>query len=122
MMRRLSNCVTTASFESDLIQTLHKLRKHRFYLRFDPRVAIARISTTQSDMQEPNTAPPTATTTELRILEQIECLRREWQARRSTQQPVPSCIVRAYHELLDRHYRMLDGPVPQPLQRSINIP
>ena len=86
---------------------LHKLSKHRFYRGFQRRVAIARHFNAQSDMQEQTTTQP-APTTERRILEQIEHLRREWQARRSTQQSVPGCIVRAYHELLDRHYRTLD--------------
>jgi hypothetical protein len=73
-------------------------------------------------MQEPNTTVPNATSAERRILEQIEHLRRDWQARRSLPQPASSCVVRAYQALLDRHYKMLDGLSEQPIERSINIP
>jgi hypothetical protein len=76
----------------------------------------------QSEMQESNTAVLNATSAERRILEQIEHLHRDWQARRSMPQRASSCIVRAYHELLDRHYKMLDGLARPSNQRSINIP
>ena len=59
---------------------------------------------------------------EQRILDEIEQLQRELEARQSAQQPVPSCIVRAYHELIDRQYRRLDRIDEQPTQRSINVP
>ena len=73
-------------------------------------------------MQEPNTNLLNATSAERRILDQIERLRRDWKARRSMPQPASSCIVRAYHELLDRHYKMLDGLAGQPIKKSINNP
>jgi len=56
-------------------------------------------------------AHPTQTSTpgiEREILDQIDNLHRELEARRSMQRPAPSCIVRAYHELLERHYTLLD--------------
>jgi hypothetical protein len=83
---------------------------------------MARLPTMRSEMHDPNKTEMNATSAERRILEQIEHLRRDWHARRSTPQPASSCIVRAYHELLDRHYETLDGLAGQPIKRSINIP
>ena len=73
-------------------------------------------------MQELQTSRLDATVAERQILERIEQIRREWHARRSLQQPVPSCIVRAYHELIERQYELLDGLDQHPTRRSINVP
>jgi hypothetical protein len=76
----------------------------------------------QFDMQPVQFTPPNPTSAARRILEQIDDLRRELQARCSMQRPAPGCIVRAYHELLERHYQMLDRLDREPPQRSINVP
>lgn len=42
------------------------------------------------------------------ILDEIEQLSRGLEARVAVPRPAPSCVVRAYHVLLDRQYQQLD--------------
>jgi hypothetical protein len=57
---------------------------------------------------------PCGSVAEQRILDEIEELKHELEARQSAQRPTSNCIVRAYYELLDRQYQRLDRLDEQP--------